>query len=77
MHLDGLPGADAPVRKRPKSSPASTVVSHLVNQMRRPTRLRRRAVLAAIAIAGIISLIIGRRHAVSPQSFLTDRGNWN
>jgi hypothetical protein len=69
MPLEALPHADKPTKARPKSSPAKKVAVHLVNQLRRPTRLRRRAILSIFALIGIVFLIIGRRHAVSHRIY--------
>lgn len=65
MPLEALPYSDTPLTTRPKSSPLSKVAFHLGNQLRRPTRLRRRAIISGLALFAIVSLILGRRHAVS------------
>ena len=63
MRYDHLPGPVTPKKTRP--SPAKKVAGHIISQLKRPSRMRGRFVLAFVTLIGIWFVNLGTRHVVS------------
>jgi hypothetical protein len=64
MPYGALPTTESPAKKRAESSPPSKVAAHIINQLRRPTRIRRRAILGLVTLGSLILIFLGKHNAV-------------
>jgi hypothetical protein len=64
MPYELLPGGGTSSRGS-RSPPARAVAGHLMNKLRRPSRIRSRILLFLFTAIAIVCLMVGRQHAVS------------